>query len=536
MSFVNTIISKKHWLSFSESDTFIDITVSPQEEEEISIEIHFKEPIISWRNYNYEWVNTNQRLIANYYSPKIFVLKNQYKVLSNKNIGCWEFDPKHPNKLTWIIESKYLNPILKYNGTGGKKFEKTHSNNNDLIELKLLFSQDDVPEFSRSKIPFSAILCLTDHCDFDTFENTQEQLKAFEHSDIKITKGFFLNHFSKRDENISWEREAELIQKWEDQGHEICYHSLSQSIKNLEEAKTDFYSFQPPSKQIHTWIDHGFQPYNFTLFKFHEYETQKWVDNLNRKDIKNLWTYIDSGTGGKGIINQLNPNQFTLEKTKQSLRNLKFTQKVSVLIRSYFLFYRVDTPDLFSKYKRLALDFKGIVFKRKLKFIFPFINSAWKVFTSLFIDLIKWSVIKNKHYPFAKYAPVIFRNKIGNQSFQMFQTVEINNLKDTFCPSNIDSLIQESGLCIAHTYLSLPNTYHYGKFLDQNKINPVVQKNLVYIDQKIKDEKLWNPTINQLISHFKLIEELEFSFDKNNKIVSNNKTPVRYIDYEDSSH
>lgn len=64
-------------------------------------------------------------------------------------------------------------------------------------KLELLFPKQCI-EISCSKVPFSAIACFTDHCDFDTLENLKTQRTFFKKHEIKVTKGFFINHFSKK--------------------------------------------------------------------------------------------------------------------------------------------------------------------------------------------------------------------------------------------------------------------------------------------------------------------------------------------------
>ena len=93
--------------------------------------------------------------------------------------------------------------------------------------IALLFSKKSGVEFSRSKIPFSAVACFTDHCDFDTLQNLKIQRELFKTCNIKITKGFFLNNYSKR-ENASYEENKEELDFWKKYGHELAYHSLSQ--------------------------------------------------------------------------------------------------------------------------------------------------------------------------------------------------------------------------------------------------------------------------------------------------------------------
>ena len=144
-----------------------------------------------------------------------------------------------------------MTPFLQYNSDNTKVFLENFKFKSDLF-LKLLFTKKKVPEFSRSKIPFVATFCFTDHCDFDSLLLIQKQRELFKELNIKTTKGFFLKHFSKRKNNISFENEESELKKWNEDGHELAYHSLTQSIRNRKEAIREFKNFIPPQKNITT--------------------------------------------------------------------------------------------------------------------------------------------------------------------------------------------------------------------------------------------------------------------------------------------
>jgi hypothetical protein len=100
------------------------------------------------------------------------------------------------------------------------------------------------------------------------------------------------------------------------------------------------------------------------------------------------------------------------------------------------------------------------------------------------------------------------------------------------CIRDRDKLIDESGLFIGHTYFSVPMNYHEGRlFTDEKEINEKVSQNFTYISEKIKENKIWNPTVLELVEHWKKFQNTKLELDSNNKIVlsSINDLPFRFI-------
>lgn len=98
--------------------------------------------------------------------------------------------------------------------------------------------------------------------------------------------------------------------------------------------------------------------------------------------------------------------------------------------------------------------------------------------------------------------------------------------------NNINLLIKEAGIFIAHTYFSDSVAYHEGKMVTKdNTIEKQVAINFNYLGLKIAENKIWNPTLSELVSYFDLIDQTVISFDENGKLVLNNNqlVPVRMI-------
>jgi hypothetical protein len=98
-----------------------------------------------------------------------------------------------------------------------------------------------------------------------------------------------------RSDNASYENDKEELDIWAADGHEMCYH-LSQSIKSDNDSFRLKNFITPYNSKV--WIDHGFQPYNFTLLIKYKIDKGVYENQLNSKK-KKLWNYIDSGSATK---------------------------------------------------------------------------------------------------------------------------------------------------------------------------------------------------------------------------------------------
>lgn len=492
------------------------------------IEIIFLEPIISFRNHDYSWIDISVDRVANSFSPKIIKLSNGFYVQSNTNQGIWEVQKKHPKKLIWRFNPENANSLASYNGKFNQKtIVNSSSNFKDFINPSLLFSKINAVELSRSKIPFAATICFTDHCDFDTSNNLEKQRAFFKDKNIIVTKGFFLNHFSKRADNASWEKDSEELQKWIADGHELCYHSLSQSIKSKQESENDFFSFSPPVS-INTWIDHGYQPYNLSMYQKEGIEENTYSENLASKKINILWNYIDSGTATWGVLNQLNTDNFTLKSFYNGIKKMSLKKRISLFIKNSIVHFYADEK-LIKNYSQLASSYKNISQSKSIKAVFPFVSKFFGVAMPLFKVALFWSSNKNKVYPLAKYQTLFFEHNIGDNKFVIFQTLEFLDFKNALHQQSLDKLILENGMFVAHTYFSVPMEYHEGRiFSKSGEINPAVAANFDYLGQKVRENAIWNPTLNELVAFWLEFNKVEFTLDEKGSICIKKITDVPY--------
>lgn len=498
-----------------------------EEASSFDIEIVFTIPIAKFRNHDYVWIGCTVDCIANQYSPKIIQLSNGFFVQANITNGIWEVNKNNASVLLWRFNPEMSSPMALYLGSKNEKvIVQAQQNFNFKDNPALLFTSNEAIEISRSKIPFSAIAVFTDHCDFDTAENIALQRTFFKENAIKISKGFFLNHFSKRTDNASFHNDAEELTKWKEDGHELCYHSLSQSIKSEKDSFDDFYSFVPPFTDMETWIDHGYQPYNLSLFQNRKVTNKVYENTLEQKNIRTLWNYIDSGTATSGVINQLNVQHFTLSRFWIGNKDLHLIKRMQLMIKNIIFHYYNDDV-LLLQYKSTATHFKKIFFQKKAASLLPLLKNTFKLSAAILSVFIFWKRNKIRPYKLAKYQTILFKHRIFDKDFYIFQTLEMLDFKKALSKKNIDDLIQEKGMFIAHTYFSVPMSYHKGRMFDTSTtIDTVVAGNFNYLGAKIVNNEIWNPTLSELVQYWSNFDTVVFDIDLNGVVFVKNKTDL----------
>ena len=497
--------------------TIIDCKNNINNENSFDIEITFNSDIKKFRNHDYKWISVNNNLVANEYCPKILQLENGRLVQANITSGIWE--TRNKNILLWRFNPENAHGYTQYIGKNSIKNIQDSNNELKFVSTPSLLFPKSAIEISRSPIPFSAIICFTDHCDFDTAQNLKLQLDFFNEHAIKITKGFFLNHFSKRADNASYENESEILDLWRNSGHELCYHSLSQSIKSSDESLNDFLNFEPPFSDVNVWIDHGFQPYNFSFYKKFGIDDKLFEDKLINKNINVLWNYIDSGTATNGIINQLNPEQFTLNNFWKGTKSFSLKTRIIMLFKN-IIFHFDNNKTRVRNYIDALSAAKNMISKKSIKPILGFIKNIIPVIGIILKTIFGWQFYKNQPYKMAKNQSILFKHKIFNHSFYIFQTLELIDFKKGLHSENIELLIQQSGVTVAHTYFSANAKHYSGKmFSQENTIDVEVAENFKYLSKKIKEKKIWNPTLSEFINYWSKFDDFILDIDENGNLI-----------------
>jgi hypothetical protein len=334
-------------------------------------------------------------------------------------------------------------------------------------------------------------LIFTDHCDFDSVNLLQKQREFFKERRIKITKGFFLRHYSKKgDWNASFENNRDELKKWVDDGHELAYHSLSQStIKNKAEEIELFSSFRSPElTQVRTWIDHGYQPYNWTMQRTKE-EKYAFQLHLFQKNINIAWNYFDVAEATWN----LNQNNYTLSVFSKILfSKLKFLDKLRILI-----FYH-GSDDLVAKYRKIA----------------PLVKQGNALQALKLISNLSFNVGIDDY---VKRVQIFFNSDLPN--FYFFQTIAVKDWKLAL-EEPLDNLKLEKGVGILHTYFSFTGKHHHNPLFNENSntINPKVVSGFDKLSHNIQEKNIWNPTLIEFSDFINKIQNIKLTLN-NSKII-----------------
>lgn len=496
---------------------------------EVYLEFEFSSPVKFCRSSAYRWVEpVGLDWVANSHSPKILQCQNGYKVVAQSVQGCWEYSIQE-KKLKWYLIHPELTPVMVYDQEDRRVFLQNQIVRKGTTFVDgVLWTKGDVEEWARTPLGFVPIVCFTDHCDFDTHENLPIQRKFLGELGIRVTKGFFLYNYTHKSENANFEEEdtqSELIQ-WESEGHQLAYHALSQSYRG-QQSEEEFRSFMSPPelKPITTYIDHGFHPYNFTKQPLGNWES--WYSHMEKKGVQLIWSYVDSGEGNLFSVNQLNPQGFTLHHILKSAQEAKKTgilRNRKTLLRDLLMFGVPEEIFWASKY------FKGSLYGLKKGF-------TWKGITSVFVigvQMLKtiftsgiFSNIKNRiHqvFPTARFAPLFFKapNQKDSQIW-IFQTLFVRDFEVVFSKPALEKLLEDKGVMIAHTYFAYANPGHEGRFFEDQswKIRPQTEKAFARLSEKIRNQEIWNPTLQEMKDFYDQINGLKYS-PEGDKIVIRN--------------
>ncbi len=149
-------------------------------------------------------------------------------------------------------------------------------------------------------------------------------------------------------------------------------------------------------------------------------------------------------------------------------------------------------------------------------------------------SLLSWNSIKNKPFKVALYTPIIFNHKINHSNFVVFQTIELVDFSNGLSKSNIDLLMKENGLLIAHTYFSVDMKHHHGKLIkNDNQFNEDAVQNFEYLALKIKEGSIWNPLLSELIAFLTDFTATIFDVDEKGTIFIKNNFDIPFTNIND---
>ena len=137
---------------------------------------------------------------------------------------------------------------------------------------------------------------------------------------------------------------------------------------------------------------------------------------------------------------------------------------------------------------------------------------------------LTWNSSKKEIYKVAKYSPIFFKHKIDKKDFYVFQAIEMVDFTKALCKENIDTLLENSGMFIAHTYLSVNRNHYAGKLINSdNTLNLKAANNFIYLAKMVNQKTIWNPTLSELLGFYKKYQEMIFDIDEKGVIFIKSK-------------
>jgi len=142
-------------------------------------------------------------------------------------------------------------------------------------------------------------------------------------------------------------------------------------------------------------------------------------------------------------------------------------------------------------------------------------------------DLLKYSepVFLEERRPLAQY-------KEGD--LLMFSTFETTHVQDIYNKKALDTLIEEYGLHIGHTYILNDLPYLSGIFTKEKGQLRLSNKWIKFtedLSKYVQEEKIWNPNMGEFIQRLKSIANIEFRWISTRNFFIQNKNNYNVPDF-----
>lgn len=531
-------LDSKLFIEFSKSKntSYTKISIDFLEDiflEKIFLEIEFEDVPSFWRGTDYTWkAISSPYLTANYHSPKALKFTDKSYVAATTSTGCWEWNSKR-QKLLWHLLHPDLNPTFLYDDEDKREWiTEAKVVKGTSFELGLFEGAGPIPEVARSPIGFVPTVCFTDHCDFDTPMLLASQREFFASAGIKTTKGFFLHTYSHQGDFAAMDQVGirEEFERWEKDGHELAYHGLSRSFR--EESWNEFQNFETPQdfNTVSTYIDHGYLKYNYT--KQVSERRDAWYKHMSERGVRLIWNYLDVIEGNSLSNNQLSPFDSSIKSIQESAAIHKINGLPVDKSRDTKTWLAYGTSENFDKGIK---HFNTLLRKRKQYGLKKILVAGVGLLAMVFdTEIWKRNLFEaSKPFHFSRFSPVFFEGM--NQStteVSVFQTISVKDYVSVFSKPSLKKLGNECGLLIAHTYFGFLGDNHPSRmFLNETgALNPAAEGSLTLLGDEIRAGRIWNPTVRELHTFHKKLQELTFEVENDQLKATNSFTEVRYID------
>jgi len=315
-----------------------------------------------------------------------------------------------------------------------------------------------------------AAVCLTDHADFDTVEKLRLLTDLFVRTDVRLTKSVFPHgdrSGSKSMPGLDVAEYAGLVARLYEHGTEIAYHGFgplapAPPVEECVRRAAALERFQPS-----TWIDHGTGSYLFSRLGLLG-DGQQLTEFLAPYGIHNYWSYTDIWENPFGDLSSwhVRAGSDVMEDFLQGaplLRPKRPSQLAFLLFQSLKNTYGVDQA--------------GAIRRA------PFAVRNWM---AAFYHRRRLRALRAR--PFVLYGSDGMDFTLTQGATWVFDTILLNHPTVQLRPAVIRRLREDSGLLLAHRYLTSAHQYIAGNCVIRPKgrlrIAPSFAANLEYLAER----------------------------------------------------
>ncbi len=133
--------------------------------------------------------------------------------------------------------------------------------------------------------------------------------------------------------------------------------------------------------------------------------------------------------------------------------------------------------------------------------------------------------------PFFFYNSNVDDNTADNKKIYLWSTISTVRVADlVFTPANIDDLISERGVSVAHDYVAYPldenHTWYTNPSTHKKEILPAFDNELAYMQSKREAGLLWTPTMRAFADYLLLLSGVSIATNANGTYVVTNSNTV----------
>jgi len=306
-----------------------------------------------------------------------------------------------------------------------------------------------------------AVVCLTDHPDFDTAAKLEQLTELFVKAGITFTKGVFPKSQPSGHKNEPGLDHADYltsIKVLHEHGSEIAFHGFGPRVDAppLDECKRRCEAMAPFSPQ--TWIDHGTGRYLFTRENAHDGVPLREL--IRPLGVRNYWSYVDIWDNP---ISDLSCWDGRITRSVPA----EIARTMARLARQPHARQRVKAQ-LYPAMHGLN-NILGVHATNLLR------TQRWTRSTPSMLRHLRRELLALQGSPFVIYGEDGGGYALGQPDDWIFDTILLNHPAVQLNETSIERLVARSGLLLAHVYLCAEHSYLRGGCFapsDRPKLNP----------------------------------------------------------------